>query len=141
MLTDLVAYQANNSLQADIDKQLKFLQLEQNRADRLERELSDKLGTHKDLIAILNKIPENLHNELIKDGGIVSSCLATEQRMSKKYAIYSFHRLHYHHCNMLTYLRFEDVTKSVNELRKDRETVSPALVKLLEDLCKKYVYG
>jgi hypothetical protein len=109
MLTDLVAYQANNSLQADIDKQLKFLQLEQNRADRLERELSDKLGTHKDLIAILNKIPENLHNELIKD--------------------------------MLTYLRFEDVTKSVNELRKDRETVSPALVKLLEDLCKKYVYG
>jgi hypothetical protein len=36
-------------------------------------------------------------------------------------------------------LRLEDVTRLINELRKDEEKVSPAMVKLLEEFFKKYV--
>jgi uncharacterized protein with von Willebrand factor type A (vWA) domain len=85
VLTNLVAHQTINSLNADIDKHLRFLQAEQFRADRLEKELSEQLKTHKNLVGALNKIPENLAKELQKDGGIASNVLETEQKVSNKY--------------------------------------------------------
>jgi hypothetical protein len=84
MLTKSAVHKSKNSLQEDLNKHLITLQREQSRSEKLEKQVSGQLETHKKLVEALTKIPEDLSKELTKDGGMISTILTAEKTTNTK---------------------------------------------------------
>ncbi|EPE25478.1 hypothetical protein GLAREA_01390 [Glarea lozoyensis ATCC 20868] len=101
------------ALEKQIEDHLSELQGARTESERLDRQLSDHLKVHEKLVGAIGEIPVDVCKELQKEDGIFSSILSADQTMSA---------------------RLEDLAALAEEIKNDEAKVSPALIKMIEEL-------
>lgn len=71
-------------LTADLERNLLELSREQHNSDQLHKQLTAQLEVHKDLMALLKKIPSDIVAEFTKDGSTLSEILNSESAIKAK---------------------------------------------------------
>jgi len=119
-------------IQSDLDLRLEDLGREKFNVQQLQEQLQGQINLHKQLVEMMQNLPEEVTGKLIGEDSILGQILSSENTTKAKLALSS--SLLHHHAN---FWRIDEATTLINDL-KNQELEAPAsLTKLIEDLFSK----